>query len=86
MGRGSAPRQFHGARLWQPLARTALAFLVRHLLCRPCELAGRDPGDRGRSHPAAQGRSTTVLGPNNWQSICKSCHSTKTAREDGRRA
>ena len=59
-------------------------FLAAHPLCDLCQ---RD----GRVMPAAvvdhitphRGDQTLFWDESNWQPLCKRCHDTKTAREDG---
>ena len=82
-GRGSAAQRGYGRR-WRKIR---LIYLRRHPLCE-------DPFNIHAQHsetvpatevdhkvPLRQGGSYRV---DNLQALCKSCHSRKTAREDGR--
>lgn len=58
--------------------------MKRHPLCRLCE-------EQGKVTPATvvdhiiphKGDQALFWDTTNWQSLCKTCHDTKTAREDG---
>lgn len=73
--RPSASRRGYGAR-WQALRAD---FLRRHPLCRSCEAKGRVKPANEVDHikPRAQGGSDA---DENLQSLCKPCHSRKTAQ------
>lgn len=79
--RGSAASRGYG-RQWQ-LAREG--YLRRHPLCVTCKDAGRAvPAtvvDHIRPH---RGDKVLFWDSSNWQAVCKRCHDSKTAREDGR--
>ena len=68
-------------RTWQ---RLRSAHLAEHPLCVECERQGRLAGatqvDHVRPH---RGDDGLRLDPGNLQSLCDSCHSRKTATEDG---
>lgn len=53
-------------------------------LCQPCQRAGRVTAAREVDHitPKARGGTDALR---NLQSICRPCHTTKTARDNGRR-
>lgn len=59
------------------------AFLAAHPLCAECERAGRIVAATEVDHitPLSQGGTHAE---ENLQALCHSCHSKKTAKEDGR--
>jgi len=77
-GRGSASRRGYGAS-WR---KRRDRFLKRHPLCAICLSEGRTRQATCVDHvvPVTRGGADT---PENWQALCASCHSRKTAREDG---
>lgn len=72
--RGSAASRGYGAR-WR---RLRLMFLHEHPLCALC---GAPATEVDHIIPIRLGGSNDAA---NLQALCKPCHSTKTAREDGR--
>ncbi len=79
--RGSATTQGYGSR-WRA-ARAA--YLVKHPVCVLCLATGRvtmaTVVDHVQPH---KGDRELFWEESNWQALCKRCHDTKTAREDGR--
>ena len=63
-------------RTWMKLR---LIFLQEHPLCCEC---GRPAGEVDHKIPISE-RPELRLDPANLQAMCKSCHSRKTASEDG---
>ena len=66
---------------WRKAAQT---FLKRHPLCALCEREGLVTAatcvDHTKPH---KGNKQLFWDATNWQPLCQSCHSKKTAREDG---
>lgn len=64
-------------------SQTAKGFLRAHPLCAHCLAEGRTMAatevDHIRPH---RGDRALFWDRNNWQALCKSCHSRKTATED----
>ena len=64
--------------------RARSAFLRDHPLCAECEREGRlTPAtcvDHIKPH---RGDKDLFWDETNWQALCQSCHSRKTAKEDG---
>ena len=78
--RGSAAARGYGSR-WQA---ARVAFLVKHPLCAKCARHDRVTPANVVDHVAPhRGNSDLFWDTSNWQSLCKPCHDTKTAREDG---
>ena len=76
--RPSATRRGYGPR-WR---RARAAYLARHPLCVPCEAAGRlEPATVVDHVVPHRGSAVLFWDQSNWQSLCKSCHDAKTARE-----
>lgn len=79
--RGSASARGYG-RKWQ---HARAAWLRQHPLCRACEdddvITAAVEVDHLIPH---RGDKRLFWDRSNWQSMCKPCHSEKTAREDGR--
>ena len=67
---------------WEKLRKEALERDC--YLCQPCQRAGRVTAAREVDHitPKARGGTDALR---NLQSICRPCHTTKTARDNGRR-
>jgi len=64
--------------------RTSKAFLKEHPLCVHCEKEGRLTPATEVDHIIPHGGNRKLFWDRkNWQSLCKSCHSKKTAEEDG---
>jgi 5-methylcytosine-specific restriction protein A len=74
VARGSAASRGYDAR-WR---RLRLMFLREHPLCALC---GAPATEVDHIIPIRLGGSNDAA---NLQALCKSCHSAKTAREDGR--
>lgn len=59
-------------------------FLRRHPLCIHCERTGRITPATEVDHIKPHGGDQKLFwDKRNWQPLCKSCHSKKTAKEDG---
>jgi 5-methylcytosine-specific restriction protein A len=58
------------------------AQLCREPLCRECTKAGRVTAATVCDHVDGNANNNPADG-SNYQSLCKTCHSAKTAREDG---
>ena len=78
--RGSSAQRGYGAR-WQ---KARLGYLRSHPLCRACEDVGRVTLATVVDHKVPhRGDMALFWDPSNWQSLCKTCHDQKTARDDG---
>ena len=81
MQRGSAASRGYGAR-WQ---RVRSLYLAKHPLCAECQrnnrLTAASVVDHIKPH---KGDQALFWDESNWQALCKHCHDSKTAREDGR--
>src|SRR5687768_15883216 len=78
--RGNARQRGYGVR-WD---RASAAFRCAHPLCAVCELEGRLTAAECVDHIVPhRGDPVLFWNQNNWQSLCWSCHSRKTAREGG---
>ena len=76
--RPSAARRGYGPR-WR---RARAAYLARHPLGVSCGAAGRlEPATVVDHIVPHKGDSVLFWDRANWQSMCKSCHDAKTARE-----
>lgn len=72
-------RGYGGA--WQ---RARLAYLQHHPLCVQCESEGKVTAASVVDHITPhKGDKGLFWDSNNWQALCKPCHSRKTAKEDG---
>lgn len=79
-GRPNAYRRGYGRR-WSAYR---WHYLSQHRLCRRCELVGRTRAATEVDHVVPhRGNKKLFWDPTNHQPLCKSCHSTKTATEDG---
>ena len=77
--RGNASARGYGS-LWR---RAREAFLSTHPLCATCESAGYVMPATEVDHIIPhRGDWKLFWNASNWQPLCKSCHSRKTARED----
>ncbi|QXH96104.1 HNH endonuclease [Pseudomonas ogarae] len=79
------PRESSTQRLytykWQKASK---GFLARYPLCAEHERQGEVVAATEVDHIVPhKGDATIFWNRNNWQSLCHSCHSRKTAREDG---
>lgn len=79
------PRETAAARgysyRWQ---QASAGWLRSHPLCVHCERAGLVVAATEVDHIVPHKGDMTIFWDNtNWQSLCNSCHSTKTATEDG---
>ena len=78
--RGSAASRGYGHR-WRQARE---GYLRAHPLCVECERQGRLTPATDVDHiKPHKGDRTLFWQSSNWQSLCATCHSTKTAREDG---
>lgn len=79
--RGSAASRGYDHR-WQ---RERRLYLTQHPLCVLCSAEGRVTAATVVDHVVPhKGDRVLFWDHNNWQALCKPCHDTKTAREDGR--
>ena len=79
--RGSAAKRGYGAR-WRKARAT---YLKRHPLCLACEANGRLTAANTVDHIIPhRGDMRLFWDRENWQALCKPCHDSKTATEDGR--
>lgn len=66
---------------WQ---QARLAYLRDHPLCVQCEASGIIRSATVVDHIQAHKNDRTLFWDrNNWQALCASCHSRKTAQQDG---
>jgi 5-methylcytosine-specific restriction protein A len=66
---------------WQ---KARYAFLMEHPLCAECLRQGRNTPATCVDHIIPhKGNMDLFWDQDNWQALCDSCHSTKTAKEDG---
>lgn len=80
VSRPTAAARGYGSR-WQ---RARLAFLAANPLCVRCEAEGRTTAATDVDHDTPHcGDYTLFWDESNWRSLCRSCHSKKTANEDG---
>lgn len=62
--------------------RARLHYLVRHPLCAACQRDGRTTAATEVDHiEPHRGDRELFWNRDNWQPLCKSCHSRKTAHE-----
>jgi len=79
-GRASAASRGYG-RAWQ---RESKHYLASHPWCAECRRQGRQTPATEVDHIVPhKGDCRLFWDRGNWQSLCHSCHSAKTAREDG---
>lgn len=72
-------KKFYNSKRWK---LTRLNQLSNYPLCRHCEKIGRFITARDVDHIVSMESGGHPTDPNNLQSLCHSCHSRKTARED----
>lgn len=78
--RESAAHRGYG-RAWQKASR---AYLAEHPWCAECQRQGvRTPATEVDHRIPHKGNRQLFWDKENWQPLCHSCHSAKTAREDG---
>lgn len=78
--RGTAAERGYDTR-WR---KARLGFLKKHPLCVHCQEKGRLTPSKVVDHIIPhKGNKELFWQRRNWQALCLSCHSTKTAREDG---
>lgn len=79
-GKTTAERGYGGR--WQKARET---FLARHPLCCYCDKRGRVTAATVVDHiKPHQGDQTLFWDTDNWQALCKRCHDTDKAQEEGR--
>jgi len=79
--RGSAASRGYDSR-WRKARKR---YLTENPLCMECERDGKLTAANVVDHiEAHKGNMTLFWDESNWQSLCKTCHDSKTAREDGR--
>lgn len=77
--RDSSTKRGYGKR-WQ---KARASYLARHPLCKHCERAGITCAAVELDHVIPHRGDMKLFWDNkNWQGLCKSCHSRKTATED----
>lgn len=81
----AAKRASAAARGYDARWRKARAHYLRsHGLCVHCERKGRVVAATEVDHIVPhRGDDALFWNEDNWQALCKPCHSTKTANEDG---
>ena len=78
--RESAARRGYG-REWQRISRE---YLAAHPWCAECQRRGvRTPATEVDHRTPHKGNRKLFWDKENWQPLCHSCHSAKTAKEDG---
>jgi len=78
--RASSTQRGYGYR-WQ---QSRAGYLKRHPLCAHCEARGRVTIATDLDHIIPhRGDMALFWDRSNWQGLCASCHSRKTATEDG---
>lgn len=78
--RGTSAQRGYGYR-WQ---QARAGYLAIHPLCAECERSGRVTIATDLDHITPhKGDMVLFWDRSNWQGLCHSCHSTKTATEDG---
>lgn len=78
--RGTSAERGYGGR-WQ---KARAGFLAAHPLCARCEAKGRvEPATVVDHVTPHRGDRELFWSSANWQALCKPCHDSKTAAEDG---
>ena len=78
--RGSSTQRGYGYK-WQ---QARAGYFRKHPLCVHCEAVGRFTAATDLDHiQPHKGDQVAFWDASNWQGLCKSCHSIKTAGEDG---
>jgi 5-methylcytosine-specific restriction protein A len=78
--RGNSNARGYGYK-WQ---QARAGYLAKHPLCAECERQGKITVAVDLDHIEPHKLDMDVFWDRgNWQGLCKSCHSAKTAREDG---
>lgn len=78
--RGTAAQRGYNSR-WR---KARLTYLGSNPLCAHCEAQGRIvPATEVDHITPHRGDQALFWDTDNWQPLCKPCHSAKTAREDG---
>lgn len=78
--RGTSAQRGYGHR-WRKARAT---YLQSHPLCVHCRQRGRVTAATDVDHiKPHRGDQALFWDKDNWQALCASCHSAKTAREDG---
>ncbi|MCE2660749.1 MAG: HNH endonuclease [Rubrivivax sp.] len=79
--RGSSSQRGYGSQ-WQ---KARAGFLRSHPLCLHCQRQGKLVPATDVDHiQPHKGDRALFWDSDNWQGLCKPCHSAKTATEDGR--
>ncbi len=73
-------KRFYNSHEWQRLRKQKLAI---NPLCEHCEREGKVTPATVVDHIVPIKEGGAALDINNLQSLCKCCHDSKTAREDG---
>jgi len=78
--RKTAAQRGYGSR-WQ---KARVGWLRSHPLCAECQRLGKLVAASDVDHITPhKGDMAIFWDAGNWQSLCRSCHSSKTVREDG---
>lgn len=73
----------HGRVYTKRWDRARRAFLAQHPLCEECKRQGRVEPATQVDHITPHGMNMDLFwdSENNWEALCRPCHSRKTARE-----
>lgn len=78
--RGTAAQRGYSSQ-WR---KARAGFLEKHPLCKCCHAAGKITAATVLDHVVPhKGDKGLFWDRENWQPLCKACHDSKTAREDG---
>ena len=80
-GRSDEMRRFYNSREWR---RASKLHLAKEPLCRLCAAEGRFVEAVMTDHIIPIKRGGNPWDESNWQSLCASCHSSKSAEEGSR--